>query len=516
VRRNRAAVAIGLSIAAVLIVATTFSVKQMREARLQRDAAIQASKRADAQAEFASLLMSQVGDRPMTVREILDRARDGIEHQYIGDTTFLTSAFLQLSTQYSELGDSKVRATLLARAESMAVASRDPVRLAQVQCNIADNLRTEGKYERAEQLLAQADSLLRRSPDPNVEAECLLMFATLETEIDKPERSAPAIQRAIAIRDSMGRRRDIFYITLLDVLGYTLDRENRPREAVQVAQHAIALMDTIGRGKTTSTAIMRHNLGVTYSRLGEVATAESTLADVVERFRESDPTGRIPEQPLIHYAHAALYQGDADSARKYFSMLEDQAVADKNGYWHARALFGLAQADLKSGRTSEARRAVARYRPLSGLRDLANTDDQVMNVNTLDALLALAAGDTARANALVQKTLTSAGYFKGRRTPLLHSTLMLAAETELGLGRADSALALAREARKTATRDSSSATRSARVGEARLMEARAELAKGDTAAARADAEGALVALRVGAGANNARTRRAEWFLARLR
>jgi hypothetical protein len=92
---------------------------------------------------------------------------------------------------------------------------------------------------------------------------------------------------------------------------------------------------------------------------------------------------------------------------------------------------------------------------------------------------------------------------------------MLAAETELAVGHADSALMFARDARKTATRDSLSETRSARVGEARLYEARAELQKADTAAARADAEGALVALRNGAGANNPRTKAAEAFLRRL-
>ena len=90
--------------------ATAFSLWQMREAQRQRDAAVAAGKRADAQAEFASMLMSQVGDKPVTVREILDRARGGIEHQYSGDPAFITSALLQLSSEYSELGDCEIRA----------------------------------------------------------------------------------------------------------------------------------------------------------------------------------------------------------------------------------------------------------------------------------------------------------------------------------------------------------------------------------------------------------------------
>jgi serine/threonine-protein kinase len=515
VRRHRPAVALGVSIAAVLIAATTFSVKQMKEARRQRDAAVLARQRADAQVEFASMLMSQLGERPMTVREILDRARVGLDHQVSADSGFIISTLLQLSGMYSELGDSKIRTELLGRAETIAEARRDTPTLTQVRCNIADNLRTEGKYERAESMMLAADSVLKRTPDPSIESECLMMYAQLENEIGKPDKSAPAIRRAIAIRDSAGGKHDYFYVVLLDVLGYTLDRQGHIRDAIGVSNHAVALQDSLGRGQTTGAAVLRHNLGLTYNRLGEVATADSVLFDALSRLRESDPSGRIPQQPLIHYAHAALYQGQADSARKYFGMLYDQARADKNAYWEGRALFGLAQAELFGGHIAAAKQATERFRALSSLPDLKKTDDQVMDVNTLDALLAFEAGDTTRANTLVQKTLTDYGYRTGRRSSILHSTLMLAAETELALGHADSALALARDARKTATRDSLSETRSARVGEARLIEARAELLQGDRAAARADAERAVTALRNGGGPANPRTKAAEAFLARL-
>ena len=520
VRRNRTAVTIGASIAAVLIAATTFSVKQMKEANRQRDAAMLAKRRADAQSEFGAMLMSQLSERPMTVREILDRARFGLDHQIGADSSFTVSMLLQLSSMYSDLGAndmSKIRTVLLDRAEAIAKATHDPTALAQVRCNMSDNLRNQGKYGPAEAALLSADSLLKRTPDPATEAECLMMYAQLQNERSKPDKSAPAIRRAIAIHDSLGARHDYSYALLLDVLGYTLDRQGHIRDAIVEANHAVALHDSIGRGQTTGAAILRHNLGLTYNRLGEVATAESLLYDALSRLREADPTGRIPQQPLIHYAHAALYEMDADSARKYFQTLYDQAVVDTVRYWQGRAAFGLAQAELMLGHVREARQAMEHFRAVSHLPDLKrNTDDQVMNVATLEALLALAAGDTVKASDLVQKTLTDYGYYRSpRRTFTLHSTLMLAAQLQLALGHADSALVFARDARKTATRDSLSETRSARVGEARFIEARAELLKGDTGAARSDAQRAITALRNGAGPRNPRTKAAEAFLARL-
>jgi tetratricopeptide (TPR) repeat protein len=308
----------------------------------------------------------------------------------------------------------------------------------------------------------------------------------------------------------------MFYTALLLEEGYTLDRQNHAREGVQMTQRAITLMDTTGRAQTTANALARHDLGVTYNRLGETARAEGILRDVLSRLSHLDTSGRYPNQPLIHYAHAAMYQGDADSARKYFALLADEGVGDHNTYWEGRALFGKAEAEIMLGRLADARASIARLRQIANNPDLRKSDDQVVNVNTLDALMAMRAGDTAKADALLQQVLTKYGYYKGRRSNVLHSTLMLAAQTALAMHRPDSALVYARDARTTATRDSLTETRSARVGEARVLEARAEFQQGDTAAARADLERALVALRNGAGETNVRTRAAEALAAKVR
>ena len=79
-RRNAAGVGTALLAGAGLLGATVFSVTQMREARLQRDAAIRERRRADAQIEFQNLLLSEIGDRPITMRQVLDAGRGLMEH----------------------------------------------------------------------------------------------------------------------------------------------------------------------------------------------------------------------------------------------------------------------------------------------------------------------------------------------------------------------------------------------------------------------------------------------------
>ena len=513
VRRHRAGVAAALVTAAALVAATIFSIRQRQEAERQRDAALYAGKRANAQVEFQSLLMSQVGDGPITMREILDRSRKALEQQYVGDPRFLAAILAQLSSGYADLGDSEIRGTLLARAESLAVASQDGNELTRIRCYMADNLRTEGRYDEAERTIQRADSMIDAATDPRVEAVCLQILADLDNEAGPGGRSLPAIHRAIAIRDSLGETRDMEYVRMLPTLAYSLDNAGQHRAAIPVYARAMAIMDSTGRGGTMARAVLQHDMSLTFVGLGETAEAERSLHEVLERVAPADPTGQLPAQPLIHYAHVALFNRHVDSASKYFAMLASQSTQERNSYWEGRALFGLAQAQLRLGRLSDARRSAKLFHQVTLKRAIRSTDDQLTDGRILDAWVALATGDTVTAHRLVVDALRSNGYFDGKRQKVFHSALILAAETSLSLGDAAAALDFARAARTTATLDSLCETRSAFVGEAQLVEARALLAGGDTVAARSDLERALAALTSGAGAQHPRTREAEALLA---
>ena len=244
--------------------------------------------------------------------------------------------------------------------------------------------------------------MLRRFPDPNVEAECLLSRATLENELGSLEKSAPAIHRAIAIRDSLGQTRDMFYVSLLTELATrSIARTDSARPSPQAARDRAARFDRsrpddVQRCHSTQP---RRSTTIASARWRR---AESTLADVMRRMSESDPDGRMPQQSLIHYAHAALYQSDPDSARKYF------AHPRRSGHRRSQHRIGKAARCSVSHRPSccsderpSTRQTIEGFRAVSGNPDLVHSDDQVMKVNTLDALVALAAGDTVRGNALV-------------------------------------------------------------------------------------------------------------------
>lgn len=519
VRRHRAGVTAAAATIVALLGATTFSVEQMREARRQRDAAVEATRRADEEAEFQSLLVSQVGDKPITMREILDRGRRALEHQYAGDPRFLSTILVQLASRYADLGDHTTRGALLARAESLAIATHDTDELIAVHCNMVDNLRLQGRYDAAWREMGSIETMLRDNRNPSTEVTCLQALADLESESGsiRPgvRRGVAAMRRAIAIRDSLGETKDLSYVGLSSSLAWALEGDRKYREALVQLRRGISLLDSSGRGETIRRSVLEHDMASLLTDLGETAEGERLLHDVLERISAIDPSGNIPQQPLIHYAHAALFDGRADSAAKYFAMLDRQATRDHDAYWQGRAEFGLAEAQLRLGELARARRTAAHFRQVVPGQSIESTDDELTDARALDARIALAAGETATASALARQVLQANGYFEGHLRARYHSTLILAAETALTLGRPADALRFARDASRASTRDPLSSVRSAYVGEARLVEARALLARGDTSAARASAERALVALRFGAGEAHPRTRAAEKLVAAL-
>ncbi|MFN8654638.1 MAG: serine/threonine-protein kinase [Gemmatimonadales bacterium] len=529
-RRHRGAASAAVLVALALLGAAIVTTLQAREARRQRDAALYQSARADAQVEFQSLLMSSVGDRPLTMREILDQGRGLLERQYGEDPELLGTLLIQLAGQYGGLGDVKLQAALLARAESLALAGHGAGRLAEIRCDQVDNLRSQGSYDEARRLLDRTDSLVRVSSDPEDQAFCLSVRADLEQEAGNADSGRVAIERAIAIRERLGKTRDMFYLNLLSSLGNVLAAQGRSREAQPVFRRALAGMDSSGRGGMASRGIIEHDLALTFIDLGETAEAERLLHDALVRSTRTSPTGEPHVQPLVHYAETALFQGQPDSARKYFGMIVAQAVRDTNLYWEGRGLFGRARGEIALGALAEARRSLARFREIRAIYPhVQDTDDVLPDISTLQGLLALAAGDTAAAHDSLVHALRSNGYFEDPRPPKpgssgafvsrhkvqLRPVVILVAETALSQGRIGEALELARTARDIGTVDSLADRQSAYVGEARLIEGRALLAQGDTQQARAVLGQARSGLETGAGLAHPRTRQAGALLARI-
>ncbi|HET9710039.1 MAG TPA: serine/threonine-protein kinase [Gemmatimonadales bacterium] len=500
VRRNRAAVFAGTLVWLSLIGAAVVTALQAHAARVQRDAARYQTERADAQIEFQTLLLSEVGDRPMRMSEILDRGRQLLVHQSGGDPRFLPSILVDLSDRYGEIGDRQVRDTLLRQADSIATSLGATSLKALVRCDRVDELRSEGKYDEARATIAAAESLLQRAPDPTVEVLCLQVRGELQVETGDGDHGVTPLRNALAIMMRSGQTHEAQYFGLLNDLASALDQSGRPREALATYARAMAGMDSSGRGGMLSRTIIEHDAAVVLAKLGETDAAERMFHEVLLRAAAADANGRIDWQPLIHYAETALTQRHADSASKYFGMIVRRAVAESSLYWQGRGLYGLVRAQIALGQIEEARASTARFvRAARVFPGIKATDDVVPDSIALDGLVTLATGHPAVAQASFLAALRANGYYEGKRRTRLRPLVLLVAQTALELGQPDTALVYARAAETSTPVDSLAAARSEWIGEARLLEARAFLATGDTARARPLATAAASALDAGAG-----------------
>ena len=516
VRRNRAAVLAGVVVWVALIGAAIVTALQARAARIQRDAALYQTQRANAQVDFQRLLLSEVGNRPMTMGEILDRGRQVLLRHSGGDSRFLVSMLVDLSDRYAEIGDRHVRDSLLNTADSIALALGATPLMTEVRCDRVDNLRSEGRYDEAWATLPAAESLLALAPDPIVSVRCLQARGDLAYETGKSDQSAVAFQKALAIKERLGQTRDAVYFDLLSDVAAGLE-ESHPRRALATYARAIAGMDSTGRGGMISRTVMEHDAALVLVKLGETAEAERVLHDVLIRLAAADRQGRIDWQPLIHYAETALTQRHADSASKYFGMIVRRADAEANPFWQGRGLFGLARAQIALGQLARARSSAVQFAKIArSYPPVRKTDDLVPDTTILAGLLSLARGHASAAQASLLAALRSNGYFEGKRKTRLRPVVLLVGQTALDLGQPTMALEYARAAEASAAIDSLAEARSGWVGQARLLEARALLATGDTNAARRAATAAIRALTVGAGADHAVTLQAQAFLTSLK
>jgi serine/threonine protein kinase len=514
-RRHRGALAIAGVVAASLLGAAGFSVRQMREAQRQRDAALFDARRADAQIQFQELLMTDVGDRPMTMRELLDRGRDLLVRMHAGDSRFQAAIATQLATAYGDLGDSKIRSQLLARAESLARANNDTGQLLEAICDRGDNLRTMGEYPAAAAAFAEADSLMRGYHDPRAEADCLVNHANFYVETHPADSALLLATRAVAIFADLGDSTSVSSVDAVGTLADALEAQGRLREAAEAHRRAIAAMDKSGQGELMSRTIYLHNLGFTLRLLGRTAEADSVFHEVVIDAGRADPTGALPNQVLIHYAATALYQGQTDSAAKYFGMLAAQAVADSNLYWEGRARFGLALAQIRAGQLAAARESMTRFRAIARRKNLSSSDDELYDPAVLEARLLAATGKPGPARDRFLAALDSAGYSSGKRRGIFRPALTGAADASLAAGDPAQALALARATRAIVDRDTSATSTNAYVGETWLIEARALAATGDSAGALVAAQRARNGLAAGAGTTHPLTLEASALVAVL-
>jgi tetratricopeptide (TPR) repeat protein len=179
----------------------------------------------------------------------------------------------------------------------------------------------------------------------------------------------------------------------------------------------------------------------------------------------------------------------------------EKTRAQGNEFWGAQARYALGRALIAKREYGEALRRLDEVDAVWRANAAANVD-RLADLSRTRAELELARGDVAAAAAHVDRSLSLFGYPAASRTPELPAALALAARIQLQLARPDQAYTYAAAALRISESVARTPQHSADVGEALLVMAAAQGARGDRSGARSSVQRAAQALRSSLGENH--------------
>jgi serine/threonine-protein kinase len=268
VRRHRKAVAAAALMIVTLSGATAITSREMIEARRQRDRAEFQARRATASNEFMRYLVTQIGNKPMTMREVLDRGRVALEQQYQNDPSFVARMLVQLSGPYIESGDVKTASQMMARALELASTLDEPELLATTNCGRAYDLLEERDLEGARRHLAEGAKYAQRAFSPGLNAECAMGETRLAVAEGRHSDAVRHATNAVELLEQAGITGTTRYTSALDTLGRTLSGVGRLPEALAAHRKGTATSRQIGRGHTIGVVVSLQNEAAVLRRLG--------------------------------------------------------------------------------------------------------------------------------------------------------------------------------------------------------------------------------------------------------
>jgi serine/threonine-protein kinase len=510
IRRYRGAV-IGTATAAVALIAVTvFALYQMREAQIQRDQSREQARRAELQAEFVTLMMSNVGNKPATAEQLLDAGSKLVSQHYTDDPIFRMSAMLNLAARYGDIGLTPKQYSLLQGADQIARSVKDWSMMSRAECGLAEAEIDLGHLDRAVSWIASAKVAMGHVPDQNplYLEDCMEADADVVDARGNPTAATQIAGQALALLEQSGATHDLRYSELLGRIADYYKSAGDTHKGFEYVERALAAAERNGLGDTDAAMTAVHNVASSLTGFGELKEGCSREARLVDRLQS---TGRmvIPAIAVLH-GTCLLRAGDASAALVWYDKGVSEAVAERDHDLEAYARLSRARALIALKRFDEA--AAELGQADSRLKaDGLEGGKQSIRVQIGRGELLLAERRYAEAAQTLQSVVAAI-----RANPkvvgfLLASALLSSAKVALALDDYSEAKRLAEQALTEDLRKARDPGASADVGEASLVLAEAHKALGDAPAAHAAAHQAVVSLTGSLGPDHALTRDALAF-----
>ena len=496
-QRHAAAVALALGVFLVLGVAVAVTTTQMIEARQQRDLAEFQARRAEASSEFMRYLVTQIGNKPMTMREVLDKGREAIEQQYGTDPAFQARMLIQLSGPYLDLGDYKTSAAMVARALNLATTLDDAALLTSAHCGTGSDLVEQREYEQARKHFDEASRHAARQSNPVTGSlgECAIGQTRLAIAEGRFNEAVQHANTAVEFQERKGGPLTTSLTAALNNLAIAYSGAGQYQQSLQTSARVIEIYKQIGRGRTIGMVVTLNNQAGNIRRLGRFLEAEGVFSEATALASSLNADGRVPAYLLTNHAFVLTLLGQGDEALALLARARSQT--DLSAAFNAvtRLVEGIVLADR--GQFAEAQRLQ------ESLRDERTTvfNPLIPVLRLLEARIAWGQGRIADARTVLDALIKDEGY-PGTNNVRLPEMLSYSARLALEAGEGDTAIRAGRDAVRIAQRELGAQPPSAYTGFARLTLGIALAATSDPRAARAEFEQAITVLEAAGGASH--------------
>ena len=488
-RRHRVAVSGGAAVACALLAGAAVASWEAREARLQRDAALQAKAQAEhaervatAQTDLSDFLLMEMSGarRGDELAAPLERARKMFDAQYRDDPALRGRLLLHLGGLFNGRNDVARARALWAEAEPLLREHGEWSALAELQCFGARDRAREGEFDKARAAIAEAVQWLARAaapPDAPTRRDCLASEAVVELVAGNPGRASTLLEHAVAMEERAGRAEQGTLIELLNQQARTYIVAGRYREAVQTARRTEALVDRLGLDHTT------HRLTARRMEAQALRDGGRALDALALQALDVGSSPRLSERG--QYVLTLLQLGRLDGlAPRVDELVAMSRTLGPIANREVRLIQAEALTDL--GRLREAGVALADAEELYGSL-LAGKRYAAHRLALVQAHWALATGDLARAQGAIDEARAVVAATGQRDDPAWHRIHQLQARVHLASGRGTEALKAADEALDWSQRHAVDADGSLHVADDRLLRAQAQRLLGHVDAAHADA-----------------------------
>ena len=354
VGRYRGAV-IGTAAAAVALIAVTaFAVHQMREAQLQRDQSREQARRAELQAEFVTLMMSNVGDKPTTAEQLLDAGYKLVTQHYTDDPVFRMSAMLNLSARYGDIGLYPKQYSVLQDADRIARGLQDWSVMSRAECGLAEAEIDLGHLDRAVAWIASAKLAMGHVPNQNplYLEDCMEADADVIDARGNPTAAIKIAEQALTLLEQAGATHDLRHSSLMGRIADYYKEAGDTHKGFEYVERALAAAERSGLGDTDAAMTAVHNVASSLAGFGELKEGCAREARLVDRL---ESTGRmvIPAISVLH-GTCLLRAGDASEALFWYDKGVSAAVAEQDHDLEAYARLSRGRALIALRRFEEA------------------------------------------------------------------------------------------------------------------------------------------------------------------